>query len=118
MNCMPHLVIEYSEGLEEKVSMETLMERTYEAAVAAEVMHPDDIKVRALAFSHYRLANPEGDFVHVTCRLLAGRTTEEKVRLSTGIRSYLAELLSDVYSISVDIVDMDPEAYKKRLLED
>ncbi len=114
---MPHLVIEYSKGIEEKVAMESLMEQIYQAAVAAQVMNPDDIKVRALAYSHYRLARPDGDFVHVTCRLLAGRTTEEKVRLSTEIRSYLSGLLSDVYSLSVDIVDMNPDAYKKRLLD-
>ncbi|MEX2525060.1 MAG: 5-carboxymethyl-2-hydroxymuconate Delta-isomerase [Gammaproteobacteria bacterium] len=114
---MPHLVIEYSKGIEGKVSMESLMERTYQAAVAAQVMNPDDIKVRALPYSHYRLARQDGDFVHVTCRLLEGRTSEEKVRLSTEIRGYLSELLPDVYSLSVDIVDMNPDAYKKRLLD-
>lgn len=56
-------------------------------------------------------------FFHLSLYLLAGRTREQKERLSVVLRQELSELLPDIYSISVDIRDMDPEAYKKRLLD-
>jgi len=48
--------------------------------------------------------------------LLAGRTAEQKLRLSGLLREYQTRLLTGVHSVSVDIVDMDPAAYLKRLL--
>jgi 5-carboxymethyl-2-hydroxymuconate isomerase len=114
---MPHFVIEYSSGLESSVDLREVMEAVYQAGVASAIMKAEDIKVRALPYAHYRLANPSGAFVHVTCRLLAGRTSEQKIRLSELVRARLSQLLRGVYSISVDVVDMDPDAYKKRLLD-
>lgn len=113
---MPHLVIEYSSGLERHAAIETVMQAVFKAAAASGVMQPGDIKVRAQGYEHYLLADAKGSFVHVTCRLLAGRSEAEKVHLSTLIRQNLAGLMPAVYSISVDIADMDPAAYKKRLL--
>jgi 5-carboxymethyl-2-hydroxymuconate isomerase len=114
---MPHLVIEYSAGLERHAQITAVMEAVRGAAVASGVMQPGDIKVRAQAYEHYLLAEAQDSFVHVTCRLLAGRGEAEKVHLANLIRQYLTALLPAVYSISVDIVDMDPGAYKKRLLD-
>ena len=114
---MPHLIIEYSSGLEKCVDMKKLMQTIYDAAVASEVMNPADIKIRAIPFSYYRLHDAHDTFVHTTCRLLAGRTTEQKTNLAKTLRKNVADLLPDVYSISVDIVDMDPGPYKKRLME-
>ena len=114
---MPHLIIEYSSGLDKRKDIKKLMETVYDAAVASEVMNPADIKVRAIPFSYYRLHDSQDTFVHTTCRLLAGRTPEQKIKLADFLRKNIAYLRPDVYSISVEIVDMDPESYKKRLLD-
>jgi 5-carboxymethyl-2-hydroxymuconate isomerase len=114
---MPHLIIEYSSGLDKRGDVKKLMRTVYDAAVASEVMDPADIKVRATPFSHYRLHNSQDSFVHTTCRLLAGRTPEQKIKLAELIRKNMADLMPNVYSISVEIVDMDPASYKKRLLD-
>jgi 5-carboxymethyl-2-hydroxymuconate isomerase len=47
--------------------------------------------------------------------MLAGRTPEQKVALSVALRQTLVAHCPDITSLSVDIRDMDPEAYKKRL---
>lgn len=93
------------------------METVYKAAVTSAVMQPDDIKVRALPYTHFRLAHQQQQFVHVTCRLLAGRSNDQKETLAKSVRQHLAELLPEVYSLSVEIVDMHPDSYKKRLRE-
>jgi len=50
--------------------------------------------------------------------LLAGRTPAQKERLSIDLRQAMAEMMPEVHSISIDVRDMDPDAYKKRLLPD
>lgn len=111
---MPHLIIEYSDNLHRE--LRPVMEAVYQAAVDSGVMQPDDIKVRALPYTHFRLVHNQQQFVHVTCRLLAGRSSAQKVTLAELVRHHLSELLPEVYSISVEIVDMEPLSYKKRLL--
>ena len=114
---MPHFVIEYSATLEQSVDIEKLMQSVLDAAIKSGIMDPDDIKIRAQPFHHFKLAKSQDSFVHINCRLLAGRKPDEKVKLSTGLRRHLSKLLPDVYSISIDITNMDPVAYKKRLLD-
>ena len=114
---MPHFVIEYSAVIEQTVDMEKLMQTVFDAAAESGTMDPDDIKIRALPYHSFRLAKSQDSFVHVNCKLLAGRTIDEKVKLSIGLRRHLSKLLPRVYSISIDIIDMDPVAYKKRLLD-
>lgn len=47
--------------------------------------------------------------------MLAGRTPEQKEALSIALRQTMVEHCADITSLSVDIRDMDPVAYKKRL---
>jgi 5-carboxymethyl-2-hydroxymuconate isomerase len=49
--------------------------------------------------------------------MLAGRTPQQKQLLSVEISKKLSELLPHTYSLSIDVRDMDPDAYKKRLLD-
>jgi 5-carboxymethyl-2-hydroxymuconate isomerase len=112
---MPHLVIEYSSGALDKAGVTRLMERVFQAAGQSGVMKPEDIKVRARAYDDFLVAGAKDSFVHLTAYLLAGRTSEQKVRLSEQLRATLVDLCPDVISLSVDVSDMDPLAYKKRL---
>ncbi len=92
------------------------MTAVYNAAANSGVMAAEDIKVRALPYNRFLLHQGEQQFVHVNCRLLAGRSPEQKLVLSEDIREALAELLPEVYSISVEVIDMDPASYRKRVL--
>lgn len=91
------------------------MERLFQAASQTGVMKPEDIKVRARSYDDFLVAGRKDSFVHLSVYLLAGRTSEHKVKLSEQLRSTMVELCPDVVSLSVDIRDMDPVAYKKRL---
>lgn len=113
---MPHLVIEYAAPLEASIDIDALLQITLDAAVASQVMRREDIKLRALTYRHFLLADGGADFVHTTVHLLAGRSAYQKRHLSELLREYQARLLTAVHSISVDIVDMDAGAYAKRLL--
>jgi 5-carboxymethyl-2-hydroxymuconate isomerase len=112
---MPHLVIEYSEGALDQGAVSNLMERLFEAAWRTGVMKAEDVKVRARAYGDFLVAGKRDSFVHLSVYLLAGRTPEQKAELSTTLRQTMTEQCPDVTSLSVDLRDMDPVAYKKRL---
>jgi 5-carboxymethyl-2-hydroxymuconate isomerase len=112
---MPHLVIEYSSDTLDEAKVARLMERVSQAASQTGVMKPEDIKVRARGYDDFLVAGRQDSFVHLSVYLLAGRTPEQKVKLSEQLRATMAVLCPDVVSLSVDIRDMDPVAYKKRL---
>lgn len=112
---MPHFVVEYARRMEDTLSLEAVMEVVSAAGARSGVMDPSDIKVRAIPYDHFLMADGATSFVHVTVWLLAGRPTARKAHLGVCIRNDLASAFPEIESISVDIRDMDPIAYKKRL---
>jgi 5-carboxymethyl-2-hydroxymuconate isomerase len=112
---MPHLVIEYSEDALDRAALEELMRGLAETAAKTGVMKAEDIKVRARSYRDYLIAGKRDSFIHLSVYLLAGRTPEQKETLSVSLRRTMADRCPDVVSLSVDIRDMDPDAYKKRL---
>jgi 5-carboxymethyl-2-hydroxymuconate isomerase len=97
--------------------MREVMQALHEAAASTGVVKAEDLKIRVLPFADYLVAGEQQSFFHVSLYLLAGRTPRQKEHLSMELRKTLADILTDVHSISIDIRDMDPQAYKKRLLE-
>lgn len=112
---MPHLVLEYSDDAFDQPALKELMQSLAETAAQTGVMKPEDIKVRAQGYRDYLTAGKQDSFIHLSVYLLAGRTPEQKEMLSIGLRRTMVDLCPDVISLSVDIRDMDPDAYKKRL---
>jgi 5-carboxymethyl-2-hydroxymuconate isomerase len=88
----------------------------HRAAAETGVVKAEDLKIRAQAFDDYLVAGEPDSFFHVALYMLAGRTPQQKEKLSVELRKALVELLPNTHSLSVDIRDMDPDAYKKRLL--
>ncbi|EGP06420.1 5-carboxymethyl-2-hydroxymuconate delta isomerase [Bradyrhizobiaceae bacterium SG-6C] len=113
---MPHIVCHYS-ATPDMPPMREVMQAIHEAAAATGIVKAEDLKIRALPFTDYLVAGEQRSFFHVALYLLAGRTPAQKEHLSTELRKSLAGILVSVHSISIDIRDMDPQAYKKRLLD-
>ncbi|MCX7321710.1 MAG: 5-carboxymethyl-2-hydroxymuconate Delta-isomerase [Hyphomicrobiales bacterium] len=113
---MPHLVIDYStEGHGGLLDVGKLLRAVHDSAAATGVMQAADLKVRATAFSDYLVARQADGFCHVSVYLLEGRTPAQKIAVSESLRATLAAMLPQTKSLSVDIRDMDPSAYRKRL---
>ncbi|MFC0243270.1 5-carboxymethyl-2-hydroxymuconate Delta-isomerase [Rhodopseudomonas telluris] len=112
---MPHLIMDYSADHLGRDRIARLMEDIAVTAAATGVMNAADIKVRARGFDDYLVAGQRDSFVHLVVFMLAGRTPEQKEALSIALRRTLVEHCPDITSLSVDIRDMDPVAYKKRL---
>ena len=112
---MPHLVMDYSNDHLGRDRIAPLLEQLAAAAAATGVMQAGDIKARARGFDDYLVGGKGDSFAHLTVSMLAVRTPEQKVALSVALRETLVAHCPDITSLSVDIRDMDPEAYKKRL---
>lgn len=113
---MPHFVIEYSRDVENDYDINKVMQIAFDSGVESGVMQATDIKVRARPYDYYRLMNEKDSFLHVGVFLLDGRTDDQKEHLAVFLRKNLQSYLVDVTSVSVDIRDMNRQAYKKRVL--
>ncbi|WP_105101496.1 5-carboxymethyl-2-hydroxymuconate Delta-isomerase [Microbulbifer pacificus] len=115
---MPHLVIEYSQRLEGRISIATLVENGHRAMNNTGLFNASAIKTRALPYRDFALGNDEkGDrtFIHAEVRILEGRTTEQKEALSAAIFNSLCESAPEVPEISVEVRDMEKASYAKRV---
>ena len=118
---MPHCIIEYSKVLTEDVSVPELMAAVFQAAVQSNLFTSIDIKIRAIAYDDFYAENADKfnvkpqRFIHVCCKILSGRTLEQRRSLSKIILKQLTKLEINSASISVEIVDMERESYNKQL---
>ncbi len=113
---MPHFVIEYGGALNGPGEVETAMETVLECGAASGIIRREDMKVRAVPYESFLFGDGRTGFVHLTISLLAGRTDEQKEALAIALRDALGGEFPDVPSISIDIRDMNPVCYKKRLV--
>lgn len=114
---MPHIVCHYARD-QKMPPIHDVLSMLHRVAASTGVVKAEDLKSRAQAFDDYLIAGERKSFFHVSFYLLTGRTPAQKERLSIDLRAGLVELMPEVHSISIDIRDMDPDAYKKRLLPD
>lgn len=113
---MPHFVIEYSDDLPETHNLAALCQLVFDTAVASDNFDPPTIKVRARPCPYWRTGTEPQSFVHVTIRMMAGRDTPTKSRLTASILVALDNQMPNVGSLSVDIKEIDPKTYAKRVI--
>ena len=114
---MPHIIIEYSEGVADSVSIADIVDAAHHGAMSSELFPEYDIKTRATGYHDHRTGTTRDSFVHVTVRLLDGRSDEQKAMLSEAVLGRIEPLLPTVTSVGVEIVDMHRASYRKRVLD-
>lgn len=110
---MPHCVVEYSRPLEQQGDPSVWVNAVFQGVLDSEIAQAPAIKVRAVGHDHYRIGAAVDDFIHVTLRLLAGRTLEQKQRLSKTVLAQLEQLGLSNAGISVEVCDMDADSYAR-----
>ena len=111
---MPHCVIEYSSGLEKVIDMSQLMIKLQFVIVASQLFDPSAVKLRAIKYQDYMIAHDLQHFLHVSLKILSGRSQDKKILLSKQMLEVVRQLapMTGVAS-TVEIHDMDPELYQK-----
>ncbi|MCP4982768.1 MAG: 5-carboxymethyl-2-hydroxymuconate Delta-isomerase [Gammaproteobacteria bacterium] len=113
---MPHCIIDYSAEVAEQIDIDALLAAVHDGAMDSALFPEYDIKVRALAFRDHRTGQTRDSFVHVALHLLDGRSDEQKTMLSECVLGRIEPLLPEVVSVSVEILDIHRESYRKRVL--
>ena len=108
---MPHCIIEFSSD----ISPEPLMSSVFEGAIASDLFDKQgaDIKVRAIAYDHHISGASFSSFIHVTLKILGGRSEEQKASLSNLVLQKVKENKYSNCSITVEVIDIDRASYTK-----
>ncbi len=114
---MPHCIIDYSPEVAGQIDIDALIDAVHQGAMESDLFPEYDIKTRALAYPHHRTGQTRDSFVHVALHLLSGRSDAQKTMLSECVLGRIEPLLPGVVSVSVEILDIHRESYRKRVLE-
>jgi 5-carboxymethyl-2-hydroxymuconate isomerase len=113
---MPHCIIDYSPGIAGQIEIGALLDAVHLGAMDSDLFPEYDIKTRAQGYEYHRTGQTRDSFVHVALHLLSGRSDEQKSMLSECVLARIEPLLPRVVSVSVKIVDIHRESYRKRAL--
>lgn len=110
---LPHLIIEYPQDVVPAPQLEVLLDALHGAAVATDLFEPTHIRVRAVPLVHYRVAGLREPYIHVQCRIHAGRSAVEKRELSEAVLGAVSARVAGMRSITVEVVEMERGSYAK-----
>ena len=123
---MPHLIVEYSANVEDRLGLDELLDKLHAAALETGVFPLGGLRVRAYRADRYRIADkhPANGFVHVTAMIGHGRPLD--VRQSAGaqlfatLTAHLERLFEESpLAISLNIQEFHPVLnYKKNNLHE
>jgi len=113
---MPHILVEYSSNLAPQVEVRGLMGALHGAAVESGLFEPASVRSRALPRDIYLIADgaPENVFLHITARLRAGRSLENRKSLGESLLKAAKNAISALppstpIALSVEVHEIDPE---------
>lgn len=110
---MPHCIIEYSKPLEKVIQPQQLIDAVLNGAKKSDLFELDHIKLRTQSFEHYQRGDERLSFIHVTLKILSGRTVEQRECLSQLVAEELGKLAVADVTITVEVIDMERESYTK-----
>lgn len=112
---MPHFIIEQGNALITSDARQEAMQLIGQVGAECGFINAKDIKIRLQDYNDFLLLDGRKSFIHLTVRMLAGRTAEQKEGLTIALRDALCRQFPHVESLSIEIDDMDPISYKKHL---
>ena len=112
---MPHLVIEYSANVEDRIALGDLLDKLHACALTTGVFPLGGLRVRAYRADAYRIADkaPDNGFVHVTALIGHGRPLDVQQRAGQELLAAVSEHLEPLFAqrplaISLNVQEMHP----------
>lgn len=119
---MPHIVIEISSNLKDRIDVEGLLDDVHAAALKTGAFAPSAIRTRLIVVDHFRVADgaPDNAFLHAVLRMRPGRSREAKLSIGETIFGAICSRLAPAFESSplgmtFEIQEIDTEF---RLLKD
>ena len=118
---MPHVIVEYSASLDQRVDIQGLLRSLHQAMLATGVAELGALRTRAARREHYVVADgdPANAFVAVTLRLAHGRDAATRARVSQSVFDAACAFLEPDYAanplaISLELEEIPPPGSLKR----
>ena len=96
---MPHIIIEYSDNIEKKIKIKTLIEKVHTTAVDTGIFPLGGLRIRAAKRADYKVADghPSNGFIHIELKIGPGRNNKAKALALKQIFSTVAEYLRPIH---------------------
>ena len=114
---MPHCIIEYAKELEQSLDLDELLLGVHQTVVESQLFEKQSIKIRAIAYEHYLTGGDKKPFIHVTLKILFGRSHQQKKDLTQLVLDKLSSVLPPPISLSVEVIDIEKVSYKKVVIK-
>jgi len=111
---LPHITIEHSAELANKWEIAALFDAIERAYSDSPIISPQNVKMRAISYDHFRVAGSASPFAHISIAMMEGPSETAKQALADKIFSAACEVLAPVRHVTLDIRDMIPVTYRKR----
>ena len=113
---MPHIVIEHSAELSERINLPALAKALHLSLAEQETVVRKDIKTRTIAVQN-TIVGEDSDkdlFIHVVLKLLEGRDEILRGKMAKALYRIISSQIVDIEcSVSVDTVEMNKAIYCK-----
>ena len=119
---MPHLIVEHSYDIASEPITQLQQDIQVIMSQSEGNFTIEGCKTRSFTFGDYfvgSLNQEESSFIHITLKILSGRSQEVRKALSDKIMTYLDQFVSNQNlsskrcDISIDICEMEKETYGK-----
>ena len=110
---MPHIIVEYSNGLELDVT--ELLEHLHASIDSMHNVAMERIKTRAHRAQDYLVGHGDSEFMHIELKLMPGRTDEMKIELSGALLNAAQDHLSRFTTktaLTVEVTDLHGPSYR------
>ncbi|MFN3258711.1 MAG: 5-carboxymethyl-2-hydroxymuconate Delta-isomerase [Ilumatobacter sp.] len=109
---MPHVVIEFTSNLTNRIDPDVLVDAVHAAALATGTAPPDALRTRAIECAHAAVADqhPDNAFVAVTARLGPGRSIDERQQFASALLDAVEACLGDAIDtvmLSAEVIEID-----------
>ena len=118
---MPHILIEHSSNLSDRVELDELIRTVHQAALDTGVFPKGGIRTRRAPRERYLIADGHADnaFIHLVLRIGSGRDVETRQRAASEVFEALCDFLAPDMSvhplgISLEIQEIVPETSHKK----
>ena len=112
---MPHVIVEYTDNIKPEADIHGLLRKVNAVLIAQDGVFPTGaIRSRAIELHDYEVADCTGDdaFVHITLKIGAGRTPEQKKKACDGLFAMAKAHFAHIYesrgfALSMELYEFD-----------
>lgn len=121
---MPHITVEYSANLDDRVDMAALCDTIRKAVLATGIFELGAVRVRAVRCEAYSIADamPENAFIDISLRMGEGRPVDVRKTAGTAISFSAGTFLDKLFetphfALSVEVREISSElSWKKNAM--